>query len=134
VQIIEVSATGWRAVPLRQRARAVLAAPLLGLSRLAFGSRRALARHLELTDLDWHDKMLDIESMDELLALVGEQRDKLLIAELDKIHRLRNHEAITVGIVYGARHVVPVLQGMRALHGYRVRGAEWLTAFGFQLD
>jgi hypothetical protein len=124
-------ATGWRAVPLRQRALAVVAAPLIGLERLAFGSRRALARHLELTDLDWHDQMLDVDTMEDLLALLGEQRDRLLIAESDKIHRLHNHEAITVAIVYGAQHVVPVLQGMRTLHGYGVRGAEWLTVFGF---
>jgi hypothetical protein len=124
-------ATGWRAVPLRQRALAVVAAPMLGLERLAFGSRRALARRLELTDLDWHDEMLNADSMEDLLALLGEQRDRLLIAELDRIHRLRSHEVVTVAIVYGAEHVVPVLQGMRTLHGYRVRGAEWLTVFGF---
>ena len=127
----EQFAAGWRAVPLWQRTLAVVASPLIGLDRLAFGSRRALARHLELTDVDWHDQMLDVDSMDDLLALLGEQRDKLLIAELDEIHRLRNHETITVAVVYGAQHVAPVVHGMRALHGYGVRGSEWLTVFGF---
>jgi hypothetical protein len=34
-------------------------------------------------------------------------------------------------VVYGAQHVAPVVHGMHALHGYGVRGAEWLTVFGF---
>ena len=75
------------AVPWWQRALAVTASPLVGLHRLAFGSRRALARHLELTDMDWHDEFVNVDSMDELLALLGEQRDKLLITQMDEIHR-----------------------------------------------
>jgi hypothetical protein len=122
---------GWKAVPRWQRALAVTASPLVGLDRLIFGSRRMLARHLELTDLDWHDQHLDVDSMEDLLDLLGEQRDRLLIAELDKIHRQRKDEAITVAVLYGAQHVAPVVHGMRALHGYRVRGAEWLTVFDF---
>jgi hypothetical protein len=128
----EQFAAGWRAVPWWQRALAVTASPLVGLHRLAFGSRRALARHLELTDTDWHDEFVNVDSMDELLALLGEQRDKLLITQMDEIHRQRKHEAITIAVVYGAHHVAPVVHAMRALHGYSVRSAEWLTVFGFE--
>jgi hypothetical protein len=127
----EQFAAGWRAVPVWQRALAVAASPLVGLDRLVFGSRRALARGMELTDMDWHDQLLDIDSMDDLLALLGEQRDRLLIEEMDEIHRQRKHEPITVAVVYGAQHVAPIVHGMRALHGYGVRSAEWLTVFGF---
>ncbi|WP_127503556.1 hypothetical protein [Actinoplanes solisilvae] len=118
---------GWRAVPWQQRAFALVGAPLAGLERLAFGSRRAMSRHLELDDTDFHDKFSDIESMAELMALIGDQRDQLLIAELDRIHRERAHEPITVAVVYGALHVPPVVYAMRALHRYAPRGAEWLT-------
>jgi hypothetical protein len=128
----EQFAAGWRAVPLWQRAIAVTAAPLVGLHRLAFGSRRALARGLATDDTDWQDELLDIDSMDDLMALLGEQRDRLLIAELDLIHRERQHQPITVAVVYGAAHVAPAVHGMRALHAYRVRGAEWLTVFSFE--
>jgi hypothetical protein len=116
-------------VPRWQRALAVTFSPLAGLDRLAFGSRRALARDMNLDDLDWQDELVNITSMDDLLALVGEQRDRLLIAELDQIHRDRRHEAITVAVVYGAAHAAPIVHGMRALHGYGVRSAEWLTVF-----
>jgi hypothetical protein len=86
---------------------------------------------MKLDDLDWQDELLDIDSMDDLLALLGEQRDRLLITELDKIHQRRRREAITVAVVYGAAHVAPAVHGMRALHGYGVRSAEWLTVFSF---
>lgn len=122
---------GWREVPGWQRALAVAASPLIGLERLLFGSRRALARHLELTDLDWHDQMADIDSMEQLLGLLGDQRDRLLLAALDATHQQRAEEAITVAVVYGASHVAPVVHGLSALHGYGVRGAEWLTVFDF---
>lgn len=122
---------GWRALPLWQRAVAAVAAPLVGLDRLAFGSRRALARDLELTDVDWHDRLSDADTMEQLEDLIGDQRDRLLIAELDEIHRQRKDEAITVAVVYGADHVAPAIHSMRALHGYGVRGAEWLTVFDF---
>lgn len=124
-------AAGWRAVPVWQRALAVGIAPLIGLERLAFGSRRALARDMETDDLSWQDELLDVESVDDLWALLGEQRDRLLIAGLDQIHRQRHTEAITVAVVYGAAHVAPAVHGMRALHRYGVRGAEWLTVFNF---
>lgn len=45
---------GWRKVPSWQRALAVAMGPMVGLERLVFGSRRALARGMELTELDWH--------------------------------------------------------------------------------
>lgn len=128
----EQFAAGWQAVPGWQRALALVVSPLVGLDRLVFGSRRALARHLELTDLDWHDQMADIDSMDELLELLGDQRDRLLLAALDAIHQHRATEPITVAVVYGAQHVAPVVHGMAALHGYGVRGAEWLTVFDFE--
>jgi hypothetical protein len=127
----EQFATGWRAVPAWQRALAVGISPLIGLQRLISGSRRALARDMSVDDLDWQDELLNVDSLDELWALLGEQRDRLLVAELNQIHRHHETEAITVAVVYGAAHVAPAVHGMRALHRYGVRGAEWLTVFSF---
>lgn len=121
---------GWNEVPLWQRALAVAGAPLFGLHQLAFGSRRALARELNLDDDDWPGAFAGVESFEELESLLGEQRDRLLLAELERIHRERHAEPVTVAVVYGADHVAPAVHGMRALHGYGVRGAEWLTVFG----
>ena len=123
-------AAGWRAVPAWQRAVALAAGPLVALDRLAFGSRRSLARGLEVSDTDWRERLAGSESMDDLLELIGDQRDRLLMTALDAVHDRCSGDAITVAVVYGAAHVPPVTHGLRSLHGYSVRGAEWLTIFG----
>jgi hypothetical protein len=122
---------GWRALPLSQRAILSAAAPLMGIDQLLFGSRRALARQLELTDVEWHDRAVEIDSTDQLYELILDRRDRRLVEALDGIHRDRCHEAITVAVVYGAWHVPPLIDGLRGLHRYTVRGAEWLTVFSF---
>jgi hypothetical protein len=127
----EQFAAGWHAVPWWQRAAATAAAPLVGLDRLAFGSRRMLARGMEVSDTDWREQFVDVDSMDELIALLGDQRDRLLISDLDKIHREHRHDPITVAVVYGAAHVAPAVHSLHALHRYAPRSAEWLTVFDF---
>lgn len=122
---------GWRSVPLWQRALAVTVAPLVGLDMLAAGSRRTMARYLELTDGDWHERLSDAASMDDLMSLLGEKRDRLLMAEMHAVHLALRDEPYTVGVVYGAQHVAPIVHGMRVVNGYTVQSAEWLTVFGF---
>jgi hypothetical protein len=124
-------AAGWQGVPAWQRALAVTMAPLEALDSALFGSRRALARNLEETDERWRDRLVDAGSLPELEALLLDDRDRLLMAAVDQIHRERHDEDITVAVVYGAAHVAPLVHGLRALHGYRVRAAEWLTVFDF---
>jgi hypothetical protein len=118
-------------VPLRQRALAVTLGPLAGLQMLALGSRRQLAGHLELTDNEWHERLSGAGSLEDLMSLLGEQRDRLLMAEMHAVHRALHESPYTVGVVYGAEHVAPVVHGMRVVNGYTVQSAEWLTVFGF---
>jgi len=122
-------AAGWRAVPARQRAIALVAAPLSGLGQLAFGSRRSVARHLAVDDTDWAERRATPGPLDDLFTVLLDQRDELLLTALDAVHDTCAGDAITVAVVYGAMHVPAVLRGMRSLHGYCVRGADWLTVF-----
>ncbi len=122
-------AAGFRAIPARQRAIALVAAPLAGLGRLAYGSRRSIARHLTLDDTDWHERRAATGPLDDLLVLMVDKRDELLLTALDAVHDTCSRDPITVAVVYGAMHVPAVLRGLRALHGYSVRSAEWLTVF-----
>jgi hypothetical protein len=125
-------AAGFRAIPARQRAIAMVAAPLFGLGQLAFGSRRSIARHLTLNDTDWQERRAATGPLDDLLTVMIDKRDELLLTALDAVHDTCSGDAITVAVVYGAMHVPAILRGMRSLHGYSVRGAEWLTVFDLE--
>jgi hypothetical protein len=122
-------AAGFRTLPAWQRALIVTALPLFGLHQAAFGSRRALARHLSLDDTDWHERQAALENMGGVAKLIGQQRDDLLLTALDAVHDTCSGDAITVAVVYGAFHVPPLLHSLRSKHNYSVRGAEWLTVF-----
>jgi hypothetical protein len=117
---------GWRQVPAWQRALVLVAGPLVGLDRAAFGSRRSLAAELELNDTDVHDPPPGAE---ELLGLIGAKRDRLLMTALDAVHEVHSGDPLTVAVVYGALHVPAIIHGLRSRHGYFVRDAEWLTVF-----
>jgi DNA-binding transcriptional LysR family regulator len=56
-------------------------------------------------------------------------RDRLLLAELCAVYDQRSTEAITVGVVYGAEHIPAVVNGLWDRYQYRVREAQWMTAF-----
>jgi hypothetical protein len=121
---------GWRELPGWQRGLALAAFPLMGLHLLAFGSRRSLARGMQVDDTDWYERRARATSaQDNLLTLIGDKRDELLMTALDAVHDTCSGDAITVGVVYGALHVPAVTRGLHALHGYSARGAEWLTVF-----
>jgi hypothetical protein len=122
-------AAGWRTLPAWQRAVMLAAAPLSGLHQAAFGSRRSMARHLALDDTNWRERRAAAGPMDDVLTLIGDKRDRLLMTALDAVHDTCAGEAITVAVVYGAFHVPAVTEGLRSLHGYAVRGADWLTVF-----
>lgn len=58
-----------------------------------------------------------------------DHRDRLLLADLCKVHDERSTEPITVGVVYGAAHMPAVVNGLTDRYRYRVRDAEWMTVF-----
>lgn len=60
---------------------------------------------------------------------VLDHRDRLLLAELCRVHDQRCAEPITVGVVYGAAHMPAVVNGLTDRYRYRVRDAEWMTVF-----
>jgi hypothetical protein len=122
----EEFAAGWRELPAWQRALMLAAGPLVGLDRLAFGSRRSLAAQLALDDSHGYDPPPATEKLFELLTA---KRDRLLMDALEAVHEVHATDPLTVAVVYGAYHVPAITHALRSGHGYRVRDAEWLTVF-----
>ena len=118
-------------IPLLTRAGVVLLATIFAVGMRMFGRRRFIARHLgsldDLSALDNRALTADSrwEAVDELIV---DARDRLLVDAVKSIHDRQQHEPAHIAVVYGADHMVAVVQGLYLL-GYRPSKAEWLTAF-----
>ncbi|MEQ7128482.1 hypothetical protein ABN034_28660 [Actinopolymorpha sp. B11F2] len=117
---------GWRTVPLLTRLLLMLTLPVFILYVFAFGSRARLAQQLALED---DHGLGGSEGDEDIDAILGDARDRLLIDALAKIHEDRGTEPITVAVVYGAQHMIPVVQVMSARFGYVPCAGEWLIVF-----
>lgn len=114
-------------IPFRQRWMLWITLPVYVPYVFAFGTRARLARALELDDD--HGLGGYIEGFDEWEEVLVDQRDRLLIEELSAIHEEHHAEPLTVGVVYGAQHMIAVVHVMSARFGYVPRAARWVTVF-----
>lgn len=119
----------WRGVPLRERATLAVLVPAYVAGMRLLGTRRFLARHLQLEDLPG-DGEEDTEFWAGTDDLVLHRRDRLLIDAVTRLHHAHagRPEPFTVGILYGAAHMRAVTTALMDL-GYRPAGAQWLTVF-----
>ncbi|MEV6517645.1 hypothetical protein AB0M37_17890 [Micromonospora chalcea] len=122
-------AEGWRAMPLRYRIQMWLVIPFVTVMQFFGGTRRLLSPEIEVHDLPsaTDERYADHEFTEHAERAFGGERDERLLAALSEVIRTRSAERIDVAVVYGARHVPAIVRGLFELHGYRPRGAEWLT-------
>ncbi len=116
----------WGEIGLPERAMWSVLAPATRLYLDRFASREMLANHLHL---DCDTLAIEEPSGFELDEIVCDQRDALLCEAVTEIHTQRCEEDINVAVVYGAAHVAPLVNHLRARHGYVPRSGEWLQVF-----
>lgn len=102
--------------------------PLYTIGTWLFGTRRLIGRNLAMDDIPAAKDVLVSDRLQDMIDVVGKQRDRPLLKALASIHQERCEEPIRVAVVYGAAHVPAVVTGLHAL-GYRHCSAEWLTVF-----
>lgn len=120
----------WRRLPLRERAAVAALVPAYIAGMRLLGTRRFLARHLQLEDLPSDAEEESADFSPEMDDLVVHRRDRLLIDAVTRVHQARSGrtEPFTAGILYGAGHMRAVTTALMDL-GYRPAGSEWLTVF-----
>jgi hypothetical protein len=104
--------------------------PWVALYLLLFGARRFLAHELALDDDSFYVEPSPGQRWESIDRVIVDDRDVALLDALSTIHEDRCDEAIDVAVIYGAAHMPAVIHGLLNRHGYRARGAEWLTVFG----
>ncbi|WP_431960526.1 hypothetical protein [Actinacidiphila sp. bgisy160] len=119
----------WRRLPLRERATLAVLVPAYVAGMRLLGTRRFLARYLQLEDLPGDDEE-ETEFWAGTEDLVLHRRDRLLIDAVTHVHHARagRTEPFTAGILYGAAHMRAVTTALMDL-GYRPAGSQWLTVF-----
>ncbi|MEV6107199.1 hypothetical protein AB0M28_21190 [Streptomyces sp. NPDC051940] len=121
--------------PLRHRllfAGLVLALPFVMAYFLLRGGAWFLQGQsgLNVEDTSYDDGLGD----GTLDTMVLRDRDRKLIAVLERLHEERQEEPLSVAVVYGAAHMPGVVRHFTGAHGYRPGSAEWLTVFGARYE
>ncbi|MFB9333347.1 hypothetical protein [Actinoplanes octamycinicus] len=102
--------------------------PYLTVTMAVGGRNWLLRRNFEVSD----DSDLRLARIGWLNRMFLDDRDKLLVAELERIHAEHRDEPGEVAVVYGAAHMPAVVQALAGRLGYRpLRGGDWLTAIDF---
>lgn len=104
--------------------------PWVALYVLLFGAPQFLSSELALDDDSPYAAPSPGQRWEAIDHVIVDERDAALLDALSAIHAERCNEAIDVAVVYGAAHMPAVIHGLLDRHGYRARGAEWLTVFG----
>ena len=117
----------WQRAPLSDRMMMWCLLPVVIIGRLFGGTEAIWSRAMEVNDLPSDEDEMLAEAMPELDdAFLGE-RDRRLLAALQRLHEERGSEALEVAVVYGADHVPAVVHGLRSRYGYVARSGDWLT-------
>lgn len=122
----------YRRVGWGERLIMAVAAPVMAATMLLVGPQRLLAwqlRDLQLDDEPTPAQQTVDEAMDDLTAVLVDQRDKLVVHALGRIHQEHAQDQLRIAVVYGASHVPGIVHAMHAQYGYRARNGEWLTMF-----
>jgi len=117
----------WREIPLLFRVSILLLSPLYGAYKYFTATRESIAAGRSFDDLK---NQYDISESDEEEALYNailHERDKKLLKTIEShIQEDRKNPQVTA-IVYGARHLPPIMAILFSRFGYRVAKAEWVN-------
>jgi len=104
--------------------------PLFGLYFLFTGSREYLAKKLETTDLPSRKDILNTTSeTDALESLLVNRRDRAFVKRLESFFEESSGKPLTVGIMYGAKHMPAIFRFLSSRLGYRVISSNRAVVF-----
>jgi hypothetical protein len=121
---------GWSGLPLTLRAILPVAVPVYVAHLLLFGTRETIAEHMATDDLPSRDEVLnEDEYLDKLDDLIGDERDKVLLSHITRLHEAASTRKQLVAVLFGARHMRAVSALLLHRLGYRILQSEWITVF-----
>lgn len=119
----------WSSLPLILRAQLFLFIPVYVVYLMLVGTRETLAENIALEDLPSEEEVVRDDSFEELYSLIGDERDRTLLANIKELHDSHGKDKRIVGVVYGAMHMRNVMKFLLGSLNYRISKAEWVTVF-----
>jgi pheromone shutdown protein TraB len=120
----------WAELPVMFRIQLLLLLPIYVSYLLLFGTRDLIAENIATDDLASRDEILHYdEELGKLDRLIVDERDQVIIRNIDQLYETRGKERKIVGIVYGARHMRNITMHLSEKLGYSITGSEWITVF-----
>jgi hypothetical protein len=120
----------WSQLPLKLRLLLVFVVPFYSLYLFLFATRSLIAKNLRLEDLPSRDEIIhsddDFKKLDDLL---GSKRDKIINTYIEQEFLRKRKMDVLIGVIYGAKHIVPIIKFLMAKYGFKVVKAEWITVF-----
>lgn len=117
-------------LPLLAKAILPVVLPVYGLYFFFAGTREQLAKQLDTTDLPSREEILETtEEIDALNDLILSRRDRAFIRRLQSLSEDSHGKALTVGIIYGARHMPAIFRFLSDHLGYRVTSSSRSVVF-----
>ncbi|MDH5233024.1 MAG: hypothetical protein OEY38_23470 [Gammaproteobacteria bacterium] len=118
----------WSEIPLYFRILVSLLAPLYGVYKYLSASRESLAQGHTLDDLNTMEDLSDTDAEIALNKVILDDRDRELIATIEKHVKLHRNKQEKTAIIYGAKHMPAVVTVLTTKFGYRVTNSEWVSA------
>jgi hypothetical protein len=120
----------WAELPVMFRIQLLFGLPIYIIYLFLFGTRDLIAENIAIDDLASRDEILNFdEEFEKYDRLIVDERDQVLIRNIDHLYGTRGKEKKVVGIVYGAMHMRNITLHLSEKLGYSITGSEWITVF-----
>jgi hypothetical protein len=122
----------WKTLPLWQR---IILPPLklaLFFWLRKFGDRMDLGARLATNDLRRSEEILDWEEGPSIWWLMSEQRDKAIVANLERFHATAADKPMAIAILFGAAHMRAITHHLMSRHRFHIFDSRWVTVFGWE--
>jgi len=120
----------WARVPWRFRIAILILGPLYGAYLYLTASRESLGSKMKTEDLPSSDEVMSGDIAPGFDEATLASRDRKLVATIESL-MTKPAPPSTVGIVYGAAHMMAVTAVLMEKYRYRIDGSDWLTVFAY---
>jgi len=125
-------AAWWRQLPLWLRLVLPPAKWAIFFRLRWFGDRVALGGRLATNDLRSSQEVLDLDEGPGLGWLITEQRDKAIVANLERFHATVADKPVSIAVLFGAAHMRAITHHLMNHHRFQAFEPRWVTVFGWE--